>query len=220
MTVNALITMFVSSFLFGIAAVASPGPIMTAIVSQAPRRGWVVGPLVATGHSFTELVIVILLAFGLSNGMNSPGVQLVIALLGGVLLVWMGAGMLLGVFKGEVRLPGVAADVDKLSSKQLIWLGVITTLSNPFWYAWWVTAVPTYMAEIGILVPAAFAAFYLGHISADYAWDTILSSVVHGGRRWITDNVYRTIIFLCGSFFLYLGVRFVVQGIQMFTKSI
>lgn len=215
MTLSAMLTMYVSSFLFGIAAVASPGPIMTAIVSQTPRRGWIVGPLIATGHSFTELVITILLAVGLSSGMNSPTVQLVIALLGGALLVWMGGGMLLGVLRGQVQVPGASSEGEEMSNRQLLWLGVITTLSNPFWYAWWVTAVPAYMADVGVLLPMAFAAFYLGHISADYAWDTMLSSIVHGGRRWITDNVYRTIIALCGGFFLFLGVKFMIEGLQM-----
>jgi len=59
MTLAALTAIFVSSFLFAIAAVVSPGPIMTAIVSQTPRRGWTTGPLIAAGHSITELAIIL-----------------------------------------------------------------------------------------------------------------------------------------------------------------
>jgi threonine/homoserine/homoserine lactone efflux protein len=215
MTLAALIGIFVSSFLFAIAAVVSPGPIMTAIVSQTPRRGWTVGPLIATGHSFTELVIIILLAVGLASGLNSPGVQITIALLGGGLLTWMGSDMVLGALRGKIRLPGASADADTLNNGQLVRLGVLTTLSNPFWYAWWVTAVPNYLVELDAVLPVSIAAFYFGHISADFAWDSMLSGIVAGGRRWITDGVYRSIIFICGAFFLYLGLKFLVQGIGM-----
>jgi threonine/homoserine/homoserine lactone efflux protein len=86
--------LFIYSFAVGFSAVASPGPVSTAIVSQAPRRGWLVGPLVATGHSLTELIMMILIAAGLSAGMARPGVQTLIAIVGGLLLVWMGGNML------------------------------------------------------------------------------------------------------------------------------
>jgi len=57
-------------------------------------------------------------------------------------------------------------------------------------------------------------AFYLGHIAADYAWDTILSTVVGSGRRWMTDAVYRTLLLACGIFFIYLGGTFLVHGVM------
>ncbi|RPI30362.1 MAG: hypothetical protein EHM70_14100 [Chloroflexota bacterium] len=57
------------------------------------------------------------------------------------------------------------------------------------------------------------AAFYLGHISADYLWDTFLSTVIGGGRRWLTDRIYQGMILVCGLFFLYLAFGYIVQGI-------
>ena len=60
---------FVFSFLLALGAVISPGPVSTAIVSQAPRRGWQVGPLLATGHSLMELLIVLLVTVGLGAGL-------------------------------------------------------------------------------------------------------------------------------------------------------
>ena len=45
-----------------------------------------------------------------------------------------------------------------------------------------------YLAQARVLGLAAIAAFFTGHILADYAWDTTLSAVVGGGRRWVTDR--------------------------------
>ena len=211
---SSLISVFVFSFVVGFGAVVSPGPVSTAIVSQAPRRGWLVGPLVATGHSLMELAIVILIAVGLGSGMTSPKIQTAIAMLGGGLLIWMGAAMVWSAMRGKARLPGKNSGSATMGSSQLIGLGVVATISNPFWYAWWVTVAAGYLSQVQAFGPAAVGAFYLGHISADYAWDTALSTVVAGGRRWINDTVYRIIILACGAFFVYLGIVFMLQGLS------
>ena len=88
-------------------------------------------------------------------------------------------------------------------------------MSYPFWYAWWTTVAAGYLVQAQALGLAAVAMFYLGHISADYAWDTILSGIVGTGRRWPNDRVYRGIIVLCGGFLIYLGGVFLAAGVRM-----
>ena len=211
---GSFLAVFVFAFVIGMGAVVSPGPVSTAIVSQAPRRGWLVGPLVATGHSFLELVIVLFILLGLGSILAHPGVQTQIAILGGLLLLWMGASMLFSTWRGQVHLPSIGSDISEKSSSQLVGLGMLATVSNPFWYAWWVTVAAGYLAQAKLSGIVAVGAFYLGHISADYLWDTTLSAVVGGGRRWMTDRLYQGILILCAGFFVYLGVVFLVQGIQ------
>lgn len=209
---GSLLEVFLFSFAVGFGAVISPGPVSTAIVSQAPRAGWRVGPLVATGHSLMEAIIVLLITLGLATGMAEPAVQLALALGGGLLLLWMGGGMLWAIKQGRVRIPGVSAEDATLTPPQMIRLGILTTLSNPFWYAWWVTVAAGYLGQAQQFGGAAIAAFYFGHISADYAWDTALSTLVGASRRWITEPVYRALVALSGVFFIYLGLVFLRQA--------
>ena len=147
MPTSSLSAVFVFSFVVGFGAVVSPGPVATAIVSQSPRHGWITGPLVVTGHSFLELVIVVLIALGLSAGMAQPSIQVVIALLGGLLLMWMGGSMLWGILRGKVHLPGSGAETESMTRWQLVRLGMVATVLNPFWYAWWMTVAAGYLAE-------------------------------------------------------------------------
>ncbi|MEJ2301931.1 MAG: LysE family transporter [Anaerolineales bacterium] len=159
------------------------------------------------------MVIVVLIAFGLAAGLAKPGIQIVIALLGGLLLAWMGAKMIWDAWKGGIRLPGAASRSRVLSGGQMVGLGMLATVSNPFWYAWWVTVAAGYLSQARALGIAAVIAFYLGHITADYTWDTVLSAVVGGGRRWLTDNLYRGLILLAGAFLVDLGFVFLYQGL-------
>ncbi len=205
--------LFAFSFIVGFGAVITPGPISTAIVTESARRGFIVGPLVALGHCALELIMVLLLALGLGAGLNTPAVTLVIAVLGGALLVWMGAGMAWDALRGKLRLPRPGADVRVLSNWQLLGLGVAATLVNPFWYAWWVTVGASYMAlpAVAALGVAGLIAFYLGHIAGDLLWDSVLSGVVGRGRRWITDGLYKWLLVACGGYLVYLGVVFVAS---------
>jgi len=204
--------LFVFSFVVALGAVITPGPVTTAIVSESARRGFIVGPLVATGHSLLELIMVGLLALGLSAGLNTPAITAAIAVFGGALLLWMGVSMAYGAYVGRIALPQPGAQATLLSNWQLIGLGVGATLINPFWYAWWVTVAATYVASAQALGAAGVLAFYIGHISADYAWDSVLSGAIGRGRRWISDGAYKLLIIACGLYLVYLGVVFVASA--------
>lgn len=212
MTADSVLTVFAFAFAVSFGAVVSPGPVSAAIVTESPRRGWLVGPLVATAHISLEAIVVVLIGLGLSRGMASPAAQRVIALGGGAMLLFLGGGYLLGVWRGNVRLPTASADAIPRSSAGLLALGALTTLSNPFWYAWWVTVAAGFLAQtqgLGVVGPIAF---YLGHISADYAWDTALAVATSVGGRWLTDERYRLLILLTGGFMVYLGILFLRTG--------
>jgi len=212
---TSLLAIFWFSFAVGFGAVVSPGPVSAAIVTHSPRRGWLAGPLVATGHSFLEFLIVVLIFYGLSTSLAHPNIQLVIAFMGGILLIWMGFTMIRDAWKNKALIDNPMNDQRVLSNRQLILLGVITTLSNPFWYAWWVTVAAGYLVEAQTLGIPAVLAFYFGHIAADYSWDTALSSIIGGGRKWITPAIYRILILVCGGFLIYLGVQFLLKGLSL-----
>ncbi|NIS79460.1 MAG: LysE family transporter [Anaerolineales bacterium] len=214
---DSLLAIFQFSFVVSFGAVVSPGPVSAAIVTEAPRHGWRVGPLVASGHTFLELIIVIFLSLGLSASMASPTVRTIIAVCGGAVLIWIGASYVIGSWKATIQLPRADGAVPSRSTFSLILLGMLTTLSNPFWYTWWVTVAAGYLAQAQAISPNAIAVFYLGHISADFVWDTALAATTSAGRRWLTDRRYRILILLTGGFMLYLGFAFLNGAIQGLT---
>ena len=212
MPTDSLVAVFIFAFVVGFGAVISPGPVSTAIVSQSPRNGWRVGPLISTGHSLLELVLTLLITLGLATVLARPGIQALIGLVGGGLLLWMGGSMLVGAWRGNVHLPGASSETKLMTKREILLLGMLATITNPFWYAWWVTVAAGYLAQAQALGIGSVAAFYLGHISADYSWNTTLATVVGSGRKWITGTVYRVIIGFCGAFLVYFGVVFLTRG--------
>jgi threonine/homoserine/homoserine lactone efflux protein len=210
---DSLSAVFVFSFVVTFGAVISPGPVSAAILSESPRQGWRVGPMVASGHSALELIMVVLITIGLAAGMASPIARTVIGVLGGLTLLFIGGSYVLASLRGTIRLPDTDERGTPRSYLALFLLGLVTTLSNPFWYVWWVTVAAGYLAQAQALGTLTVVAFYVGHISADFAWDTFLSATASTGSRILTDRRYRALIFLTGGFMIYLGGLFLVTSI-------
>ncbi|MFN2275920.1 MAG: LysE family transporter [Anaerolineales bacterium] len=205
---------FIFSFLISLGAVVSPGPVSAAIVSESPRQGWRVGPLIAAGHTMLELGMVLLIAVGLVSGMAHPNVQRVIAGGGGLLLAFIGLSYILGVLQKKISLPRPEEKAQPRGRLALFSLGAATTASNPFWYAWWVTVAAGYLSQAQEMGLLAVAGFYLGHISADFAWDSGLAYATHAGSRWLNNDRYRALILLTGIFMVYLAGVFLRTAIQ------
>lgn len=210
---DSLLGILIPWFIASIGAVVSPGPVSAAVISEAPRQGWRVGPLVSVGHSILELIVVVLLGIGLSAGMASPPIQRAIAFVGGLVLLAMGAGYLLAAGRGTMRLPDPDAAAPRRTPLRLVGLGILMTATNPFWYAWWVTVAAAYLAQVQAFGRAAVVAFYLGHISADFTWNTALAAATGAGRRWLTGGRYRALIAVVGAFMGYLGIRFLLAAL-------
>ncbi|MBN1284064.1 MAG: LysE family transporter [Anaerolineae bacterium] len=217
MNLEAFVILFFGSFLLAVPAVLSPGPVAVAVVNESTQRGAWVGPLVTLGHAAAEMVIVTLIALGLTNVLQLSILRLLIAFGGGAFLIWMGGSMIWGAWRGTVRLPTAGAgDAPAMVPAQMVGLGLSATLSNPFWFIWWVTVgagiLLGWQSELGLL---AAPVFFAGHILADLGWNTFLAAAAAAGRRWLTDRRYRALIAVTSLFLVYVGVSFLVEGGSM-----
>jgi len=215
MPTESFAAVYAFSFSMAIGAVLSPGPVTTAIISQSPRLGWKTGPLVSVGHAVLELLMVALITLGLSGILGAPAAQAVIAIMGGLLLLWMGGGMLINALRGRMRIPEKGSVDGKIGYGSMLSLGILTSLSNPFWYAWWMTAAAVYLLQAKAVGWLPVAGFYLGHVSADFAWNTILSTMVGSGKKIMTDRIYAVLIGICSLFLVYLAVKFLITGFNV-----
>ena len=206
---------FASSFVVGLSGALTPGPLLALDIRESSRGGFWAGPYIATGHSLLELLVVILLAVGLLQIIEKGPVFTVIALSGGLFLLWMGLGMVRNPSRG---LPPASADGYRsphYHPGRPILDGALFSITNPFWSLWWVTVGATFMAEtqslgLGVL---GITVFYLGHILSDYSWFSLVSLAVGSGRRIMRDSLYRGILLVCGFFLWGMGCFFIVKGL-------
>lgn len=203
---------FSASFVVGLSGAASPGPLLAFNIRETVERGFWAGPSVSLGHSLLEAVVVALLALGLGRVLQTGLAGAVVALAGGIFLLWMAWG----IYRqpaGELVLTPAQGIRRAGGARRPILGGVLVSLSNPFWFVWWMTVGAALLLSSAVLGPAGIGAFYVGHILADFAWYSLVTLAVATGRRLLTLPLYKGLMVACGLFLAGMGVYFMVSGV-------
>jgi threonine/homoserine/homoserine lactone efflux protein len=199
------LTLVVTAFVIGLSGAVMPGPVLAVTITHAARQGFMAGPLITLGHVLLETALLIALVAGLGPFLTQPTVSGLIAGVGAVILVWMGAGMLRSLPNLKLNLNQGAT-----TSAGPIRDGVLLSLANPYWSLWWATVglSLTAMAMASGLGWWGLLLFWLGHISSDLVWYSLVSAVVSKGSRFITDKVHRVVVGVCAVFMIGFAIYF------------
>lgn len=192
------------SFTLALSGALQPGPMFSAVVAGSHRRGFWFGPAVVLGHALVELPVVVLLALGLAAFLENRWVLVGIGGVGAVMLVWMGVGLV----RQARRPPEVDAAAGVLRWGATA-TGFLTSLLSPYWYLWWVTQPALLLASAAALGWPGVAAFFVGHISADLAWYSLVSLGVSRGRRILQGRVYQGLLLTCAAILFFMAGMFV-----------
>lgn len=206
-------TIFLASLVMGFSGAIMPGPLLTVTINESLRQGAKAGPQIATGHALLELILVIAIFFGLGTFITLASVKGTIGVIGGLFLFWMAYGILREA-SSSINLELLAQDTDK---HMLPWVaGATVSASNPYWFVWWATAGAGSLMLASNYGLAGAGSFYLGHISSDYIWYSLVSAAVARGRSLFTPMVYRVILGVCGLFLVGMASYFIYSGIGFY----
>jgi threonine/homoserine/homoserine lactone efflux protein len=216
MSIWAILT---GSFVMALSGALMPGPILTYTIvrtTQAKKNGFLIGPQVVAGHAALEALIMLALVLGVTEILNSPVVIKVIGVLGGLLLVYMGIGLIREVFarRGKNSRGGGGSLVSRLNP---FLAGIFLSISNPYWWVWWIMAGSATLLAFGVTLQAwkGLLAFFLGHIAGDLVWFALISLLIHFGKGVLSQGFYRGLLFVCGIALIGLAV---FLGVSPFFK--
>ncbi|KPL18939.1 MAG: hypothetical protein AMJ92_05530 [candidate division Zixibacteria bacterium SM23_81] len=199
---------FLTSFLVGLSGALMPGPVLAVTISHATRRGFIVGPLIVLGHAILELALVVGVILGLGQYLVLDPVTGVLGIVGGLVLAWMGWGMLSGKGggEGESELTGATPTSPLLA-------GILTSLSNPYWFLWWATVGMAYISLSLQRGYSGIAAFYSGHFLSDLVWYSFIAALIAFGHKFVAGRFYRGLFIFCGLFLVLFGGYFLYRGV-------
>lgn len=207
-----MLMIFLSSVGVAFSGAVMPGPLLTYTIRQALSRGPKSGFVIIVGHALLEAALITLIFLGFDIILQSDVAQIVIGLVGGGLLTWMGADMGIGALRDRVE---IKLEEGK-SSGNMVLSGVLISAMNPYFLLWWA------IIGLGFLLQAykAFGVwgvlvFYIGHISVDFLWYGFVSVLIGTTRKFIGKGLYRVIIGALGALLVFFGVSFVVGAIRM-----
>ncbi len=184
-----------------------PGPLFTVAISEAAKKGQRAVTLLIVGHSVLELILVIGFTFGLYTVFKNPIITRVIGMVGGGFLLWMGYSIITDTYRGRVSLN--LSPTDKQLKLGPVFEGVTTSMSNPYWTIWWATIGAKYILDSLRHGVPGLTSFYFGHILGDFFWYGMIAYIIVTGKRFVTDRVYRGVLFVCGLFLVFLAAAFI-----------
>ncbi len=204
--------LFGSAFVVALSGALMPGPLLTVTVAHSPRFGWTFGPLAILGHAILELGLISLVFLGAGPLLQSAGVQSVVGLVGGLILLWMSWGMI-----GLARTGGASEESaqDTPGGNRAVWLGILTSISNPYWTLWWATVGLAFLTKAAQYGVPGIMTFFFGHISGDLAWYTLVSVGASRGKKFVGTPIYSRVVAGCAVLLIALGWWFVWYGAKL-----
>lgn len=206
-----ILALFSLSFALGLTGAMSPGPFLSMAIGQASRRGPSAGPLLVLGHGLIELALMVAIVIGLGSLLQTRLFLVLISFVGGPMLVLMGIGALRGLKRYALD----AEQDPRATGLHPTVAGVVLSVSNPFWFIWWISIAAGYIVFAKSLGLYGLVAFYTGHVFADLVWFSFISFGVHFGGRYLKPKVLKWVLFVCNLFLVFFGLYFLVNGFRL-----
>lgn len=185
--------------------VMTPGPVFAAAVAKG-YKDKKAGLKIALGHGAVEfplMAVIALIGFKASEWLEEPVVGLVIGVVGGGLLLFLGTNM--------IRTRKSVADGSGASFPYgATAAGAMTTSANPYFFLWWATVGAILVFNAQWFGPMVVVVFAVVHWSCDLAWYSITSYTVFRTRHLWTPTVHEIVFGVCGVLMVAFGIYFIV----------
>ncbi len=208
-----MFVLFLSALVVGLSGAMMPGSLLTYTIRKALSEGSRAGFIIVAGHALLELALVIVIFLGFDLVLQSRQAQIIIGLAGGALLAYMGFDMIRSALKNKLT---VQMDGDKTGTGSMLIYGAVLSAANPYFILWWaVIGLGFIMQSYQSLGFMGAGIYYLGHITADFAWYGLISIVVGRTRKFIKERPYRSIITVLGAMLVFFGANFVFDAVKL-----
>lgn len=205
--------MFLSAFITGFSGAMMPGPMLGVTIDGSLKRGAVAGPMVVLGHGALEFMLVMAMALGLKDFFASPRVAGLIGLIGGGFLMWMSFNMAKSAIRDAVSMQDDTKG--RFNVQNLVLAGALVSITNPYFVMWWATAGMEMIRQAYFLGWWGVISFYIGHILSDLTWYSAVSFGISRGKRVLSHQLYRWLVFGLGLFLIGFSLYFMHSGIKM-----
>jgi len=195
--------LFLLSVIFiSLSGVMMPGPVFAITITKG-YRDKIAGALIAFGHGVIEFPLMFLIYFGFAQFFTSNVAKMVIGLVGGLMLTYMGIQMF--KTRGKTREEGANPEHASFLA------GIIATSANPYFFLWWATIGATLIMNASIFGVTGFLLFAITHWSCDFLWDIFVSMTVFKSRRFWTKRVHEIIFGCCSLVLIGFGAWFIIS---------
>jgi len=188
-----------------LSGVMMPGPMFAVTLAKSMKSPWA-GVWVSVGHAVVEVPLILLVYFGLKNFFQNEIFQLVLSILGGGMISWMGVSL----FFARKKIVREGKD----TSYSAFMAGILMSGLNPFFLFWWATVglklITSFSDAVGTW---GLPLFIVVHWLCDLVWLSLVSFTVYRTHAFWGQRVQEWVFIGLSLALLYFGGRFIVDGI-------
>ena len=200
-----MLPILLSIIVISFSGVMMPGPMFAVTLAKSYKSPWA-GTQIALGHAVIEVPLILLIYFGFAQFFQNSVVQLVLSVLGGGMIIWLGISMFrtrTEVVKGGKDLPYSAFTA-----------GIITSGLNPFFLLWWATIGSMLIMKFLDFGIMGLTIFIVAHWLCDLIWLSFVSVTVYKTHSLWGMRYQEWLFIACSLLLVGFGGWFVVSGIQ------
>lgn len=188
-----------------LSGVMMPGPMFTVTLAKSMKSQWA-GVHVSLGHAVIEVPLILLIYFGVAQFFENITVQLVLGVLGGGMIIWMGYSL----FRARRKLAREGKD----TTYNAFMAGIFMSGLNPFFLVWWVTVGSLLLMSFLKAVGAwGLPLFIVVHWLCDLVWLSLVSFSVYRTHSFWGQRAQEWVFIALSVALLYFGGQFIVKGI-------
>ena len=188
-----------------LSGVMMPGPMFTVTLAKSLKSPWA-GMLVSFGHAVIEVPLILLIYFGLKNFFQNEILQVILSVLGGGMIIWMGYDL----FRSRKKIIREGKD----TKYNAFVAGILMSGLNPFFLFWWATVGSLLLTQfIDAVGTWGLPFFIVVHWLCDFVWLSVVSFSIFKTHSFWGEKVQEWVFIVLSLALLYFGGQFVVKGL-------
>ncbi len=200
-----ILPVLMSVVVISLSGVMMPGP-MFAVTLAKSFRSPLAGVWISLGHAVIEVPLILIIYFGFAHFFENSMVQLVLSILGGGMIIWLGIGM----FRARTEVVTQGKDL----SYNAFTAGIIASGLNPFFILWWVTIGSMLIMRFVEFGTGGLILFVIVHWLCDLLWLSLVAVVVYKTHSLWGRKVQEWVFIASSLLLAGFGIWFITSGIQ------
>jgi threonine/homoserine/homoserine lactone efflux protein len=195
-----------SVIVISLSGVMMPGPMFAVTLAKSYKSPWA-GTQMSVGHAVIEVPLILLIYFGFARFFENNIVQVVLSLLGGAMIIWLGVGL----FRARADVAEKGTDLPYSAFVA----GILMSVLNPFFLLWWATIGSMLIMKFTDFGAMGLSTFTVVHWLCDLVWLSFVSVLIYKTRALWGKGFQQWVFIACSLVLIGFGVWFMVSGVRL-----
>ena len=200
-----MLAVIFSVIVLSLSGVMMPGPMFAVTVAKSYRSPWA-GTKVSIGHAIIEVPIILLIYFGFGQFFQHQAVQIILSLIGGAVIIWLGINM----FRARKDVVESGKDL----KYGAITTGIVMSAINPLFLLWWATVGSMLVMKFVAYGTVGLPVLIITHWTCDLVWLSLVSVMIYRTKALWGMKLQQWIFAVCSLLLIGFGVWYLFSGIQ------